>query len=89
MVFQGSGEDALQALEGLVAQHIVAKPHLTLMQLQRAVQAVSCLDSPCQLAALAVLVKGGYWLAAMQVSWQWWWWLGGSSSHGGCFLKKL
>lgn len=66
-VFQGSGENALQALEGLVTKHLVTKPHLTLMQLQRAVQGISCLDSPCQLAAIGVLVTAGYWLAAMQV----------------------
>jgi hypothetical protein len=66
-VFQGSGENALLALEGLVARHVVAKPHLTLMQLQRAVRDISQLDSQCQLAAISVLVKAGYWLAAMQV----------------------
>lgn len=66
-VFQGSGEDALLALEALVAQHVVTKPRLTLMQLQRAVQGISCLESPCQLAAIGVLVRGGFWLAAMQV----------------------
>jgi hypothetical protein len=37
------------------------------MQLQRAVQGISQLDSPCQLAAISVLVKAGFWLAAMQV----------------------
>jgi hypothetical protein len=66
-VFQGLGENALLALEGLVARHVVAKPHLTLMQLQRAVRDISQLDSQCQLAATSVLVKAGYWLAAMQV----------------------
>lgn len=66
-VFEGSGENALQALEGIVRKHLVAKPHVTLMQLQRAVQGISCLDSPCQLAAIGVLVTAGYWLAAMQV----------------------
>jgi len=67
-VFQGSGEDALLALEALVAQHVVTRPRLTLMQLQRAVQGISRLESPCQLAAIGVLVRGGFWLAAMQVS---------------------
>lgn len=62
-----SGENALQALEGLVVQHLVVRPRLTLMQLQRAVQGISQLDSPCQLAAISVLVKAGFWLAAMQV----------------------
>mgnify|MGYP001806712533 CR=1 FL=1 len=66
-MFQGSGENALQSLEGLVTKHLVTKQHLTLMQLQRAVQGISCLDSPCQLAAIGVLVTAGYWLAAMQV----------------------
>ena len=55
------------ALEGLVLRKLVAKPHLTLRQLQRGVQAISQLDTPCQLAALGQLLKGGYWLAAMQV----------------------
>lgn len=68
-VFQGSGENALQALEDVVIRHLVAKPHLTLMQLQRAVQAISRLDSPCQLAAIGILVQAGCWLAAMQVMW--------------------
>lgn len=67
VVFQGSGENALQALEGIVIKHLVARPHLTLMQLQRAVQGISQLDSPCQLAAIGELVKAGFWLAAMQV----------------------
>lgn len=67
VVFQGSGENALQALEAIVIKHLVARPHLTLMQLQRAVHGISQLDSPCQLAAIGVLVKAGFWLAAMQV----------------------
>jgi hypothetical protein len=57
----------LQALEGIVVQHLVVRPRLTLMQLQRAVQGISQLESPCQLAAISVLVKAGFWLAAMQV----------------------
>lgn len=66
-VFQGSGEGALEALERLVVQHVVSKPHLTVMQLQRAVQGISRLDSPCQLAAIGVLIRAGCWLAGMQV----------------------
>jgi hypothetical protein len=66
-VFQGSGDEAMQALEGLVLKHLAGKPHLTLMQLQRGIQAVSCLESPFQLAAIGVLLRGGCWLAAMQV----------------------
>lgn len=50
-------------------RHLVAKPHLTPMQLQQAVQAISRLDSPCQLAAIGILVRAGFWLAAMQVIW--------------------
>jgi hypothetical protein len=67
VVFLGSGEDALQALEGLVLRHLVLRHNLTLMQLQRSVQSISCLDSSCQLAAIGVLVRAGFWLAAMQV----------------------
>jgi hypothetical protein len=66
-VFQGSGDEAMQALEGLVLKHLAGKSHLTLMQLQRGIQAVSCLESPFQLAAIGVLLRGGCWLAAMQV----------------------
>lgn len=69
-VFQGSGDEAVQALEGVVLRHLAGKRHLTLMQLQRGIQAVSLLDSPFQLAAIGVLLRGGCWLAAMQVSMQ-------------------
>ncbi|KAF6252105.1 hypothetical protein COO60DRAFT_558857 [Scenedesmus sp. NREL 46B-D3] len=58
----------MQALEGLVLRHLAGKPHLTLMQLQRGIQAVSCLESQFQLAAIGVLLRGGCWLAAMQVA---------------------
>jgi hypothetical protein len=57
----------MQALEGLVAKHLAGKQHLTLMQLQRGIQALSGLESPFQLAAIGVLLRGGCWLAAMQV----------------------
>lgn len=66
-VFQGSGEEAIQALEGLVLRRLVCKPHLTVMQLQRGVRAISTLESQYQLAAIGVLLKGGCWTAAMQV----------------------
>lgn len=69
-VFQGSGEEAVQALEQLVQQKLVAKPHLTLLQLQRGIQAVSQLEVQYQLAATGVMLRGGCWAAAMQVQ-QW------------------
>jgi hypothetical protein len=62
----------MQALESLVLKHLAGKLHLTLMQLQRGIQAVSCLESPFQLAAIGVLLRGGCWLAAMQVGGSLW-----------------
>lgn len=63
------GGDALTALEALVAARLVARPHLTLMRLRRGADALSRLDSAAgQLAAAGVLIRGGCWLAAMQVA---------------------
>jgi len=66
-VFEGTGDDAVQALEALVLHKVVQKPCLTVMQLQQSIQAISQLDSPFQLAAISVLLQAGFWMAAMQV----------------------
>eukprot|EP00775_Hariotina_reticulata_P005746 gene5746-5986_t len=67
-VFEGIGDDAMQALEALVLDKLVQKPCLTVMQLQQGIQAISQLDSPFQLAAISVLLQAGFWMAAMQVA---------------------
>jgi hypothetical protein len=69
-VFEASGHDALDMLEALVLHQLVARPRLTLMQLQRGVRAISKLENAGQLSAITVLLRGSCWLAAMQV-WCW------------------
>eukprot|EP00879_Flechtneria_rotunda_P019570 GHRR01020559.1.p1 GENE.GHRR01020559.1~~GHRR01020559.1.p1 ORF type:complete len:761 (+),score=310.92 GHRR01020559.1:214-2496(+) len=67
-LFEGTGSEGIQALEAAVLKGLVAKPNLTLMQLQRSIEAISQLESPFQLAATGVLLKGGFWTAAMQIA---------------------
>lgn len=68
IVFTGTEGLALEALESLVWKQLVTRPHLTLLQLERGVTALSELDTPAQLAAVALLLRGGFWVAAMQVA---------------------
>jgi hypothetical protein len=64
----GGGDDvAARTLQAMVTKEIVLAPSLTLMQLQRCVEALSGLDGPCILAAVGALLRGGFWLAALQV----------------------
>jgi hypothetical protein len=69
-MFHGTGPAAIEALEGVVLSGLVQKPNLTLLQLQAAVGVLSDLATEEQLAAVALLLRGGFWMSALQVGHQ-------------------
>jgi hypothetical protein len=70
IMFHGTGPAAIEALEELVLGCLVQKPNLTLLQLQGAVGVLSDLATEEQLAAVALLLRGGFWMSALQVGWR-------------------
>jgi hypothetical protein len=68
VAFSGGDAPALDALEALLLRCVVQKPRLTVLQLAAATQALRALDAAPQLAAAALLLRGGFWTAAAGLS---------------------
>ena len=71
-VFSGAASPALEAFESIVIGSLLLKPHLTLMQLQKGMVTLSELDTEQQLAAVGLMLRGGFWVAAMLISYADW-----------------
>ncbi|GBG00052.1 hypothetical protein Rsub_12796 [Raphidocelis subcapitata] len=65
VVFSGGDAPALDALEELLLRTLLHRPRLTPLQLRAATAALRGLDAAPQLAAAALLLRGGFWGAAM------------------------
>ena len=67
MLLSADGAPALDALEAVLLAHVAPRPALTVLQLQRAAGALAALEAPAQLAAAALLLRGGFWAAALML----------------------
>jgi hypothetical protein len=71
-VFSSATSLALEAFESIVITTLLSKPNLTLMQLQQGLVVLSELETQEQLAAVALMLRGGFWVAAMLISYGDW-----------------
>ncbi len=67
-----AGGRALEAFEALVTTKLVCRPGLTLLQLQRALEALASVDAAAQLVVAALLLRHGFYMSAMRLAYEDW-----------------